>query len=89
LPCDVRVIASTNPLFGRLLSAVSFKRRGGVVLLVVTLPDGSPGTIRADDTSVFGDSLAPVSGLEVLNAAGLRELRRLVLAKTSGAGGSR
>ena len=46
LPCEVRVVAQTHPLFGRLLSAQSFKRWNGVLLLVVELPD-SPGTIRA------------------------------------------
>ena len=50
LPCDVRVIAETHPLFGRLLAARSFKRWNGVLLLVVDLPDGSSGTIRADAT---------------------------------------
>lgn len=47
--------AEVHPLFGRLLWASSFKRLGGVLHLVVTLPDGSPGTIRADATGVFGD----------------------------------
>jgi hypothetical protein len=77
LPCDVRVVAETHPLFGRLLAARSFKRWNGVLLLVVELPDGSPGTIRADATDVFG---APgVTGtVSVLDAAGLRELHRLV-----------
>jgi len=77
LPCDVRVIAETHPLFGRLLAARSFKRWNGVLLLVVELLDGSPGTIRADATDVLG-----VGGLQsavsVLDAAGLRELHRLV-----------
>ena len=77
LPCDVRVVAVTHPLFGRLLPARSFKRWNGVLLLVVDLPDGSPGTIRADATDVFG-----VGGrqceVSVLDAAGLRELHRLV-----------
>jgi hypothetical protein len=77
LPCEVRVVAETHPLFGRLLAARSFKRWNGVLLLVVELPDGSPGTIRADATDVFG-----VGGLQsavsVLDAAGLRELHRLV-----------
>ena len=54
LPCDVRVIAETHPLFGRLLAARSFKRWNGVLMLVVDLPDGSPGTIRADATDVCG-----------------------------------
>jgi hypothetical protein len=33
-----------------------FKRWNGVLLLVVELPDGSPGTVRADATNVFGQS---------------------------------
>jgi pimeloyl-ACP methyl ester carboxylesterase len=76
LPCEVRVVAETHPLFGRLLAARSFKRWNGALLLVVELPDGSPGTVRADATDVFG-----VGGVEgavsVFNAAGLRELHRL------------
>ena len=73
LPCDVRVIAETHPLFGRLLAARSFKRWNGVLLLVVDLPDGSPGTIRADATDVFGVG-GPQGAVSVLDARGLREL---------------
>ena len=54
LPCEVRVVAQTHPLFGRLLAAKSFKRWNGVLLLVIDLPDGSPGTIRCDATDVLG-----------------------------------
>ena len=77
LPCDVRVVAETHPLFGGLLAARSFKRWNGVLLLVVDLPDGSPGTIRADATDVFGVG-GPQGAVAVLDAAGLRELHRLV-----------
>ena len=42
-----------HPLFGELLACSGFKRRNGVLLLVVELPDGSPGTVRADATDVF------------------------------------
>jgi hypothetical protein len=78
LPCDVRVVAETHPLFGRLLAARSFKRWSGVLMLVVELPDGSPGTIRADATDVFGGSVAEGAvAVLVLDAAGLRELHRL------------
>jgi hypothetical protein len=77
LPCNVRVIAETHPLFGRLLSARAFKRWNGVLLLVVELPDGSPGTIRADATAVFGCG-GPQSAASVLDATGLRELYLLV-----------
>jgi hypothetical protein len=44
--------------------------------LVVELPDGSPGTIRADATDVFGAGEVQ-SAVSVLDAAGLRELHRL------------
>jgi hypothetical protein len=53
LPYRVRVTASTHPLFGQLLEASAFRRWRGVLLLVVGLLDGSPGTIRADATDVF------------------------------------
>jgi hypothetical protein len=76
LPCEVRVVAETHPLFGRLLAAKSFKRWNGVLLLVIDLPDGSPGTIRCDATDVLG---VVEPGLRsVLDAAGLRALHRLV-----------
>jgi hypothetical protein len=76
LPCEVRVVAETHPLFGRLLAAKSFKRWNGVLLLVVDLPDGSPGTIRCDATDVLG---VVEPGLRsVLDGAGLRALHRLV-----------
>src|ERR1700676_1444321 len=69
LPCEVRVVAETHPLFGRLLAAKSFKRWNGVLLLVIDLPDGSPGTIRCDATDVLG-VIEP--GLRsVLDGAGL------------------
>ncbi len=68
-----------HPLFGRLLWASGFKRLGGVLHLVVTLPDGSPGTIRADATGVLGGGLelqaAPGT---VLSVEGIRQLRVLV-----------
>jgi hypothetical protein len=64
-------------LFGRLLAAKAFKRWNGVLLLVVVLPDGSPGTIRADATDVLGPAEAAGPGA-VLDPAGLRDLHRLV-----------
>jgi hypothetical protein len=60
LPCRVQVTASMHPLFGELLAATGFKRWNGVPLLVVTRPDGSRGTIRADATDIFAtDSVEP------------------------------
>jgi hypothetical protein len=77
LPCEVRVVAETHPLFGRLLAAKSFKRWNGVLLLVIDLPDGSPGTIRCDATDVLG--VVEPGPRSVLDGAGLRALHRLVV----------
>ncbi len=77
LPCEVRVTSVTHPLFGRLLAATGFKRWKGEVLLVVALPDGSPGTIRADATDVLGGP-AVVAGVTVLSVEGLRRLCEVV-----------
>jgi hypothetical protein len=77
LPCSVRVTASTHPLFGELLEASGFKRWKGVLLLVVDLPDGSPGTIRADATDVFATEAVEPSRM-VLDGEGLQALRALV-----------
>ena len=59
------------------MAARSFKRLRGELLLVITLPDGSPGTIAAAATDVFGPAGAAGPGV-VLDAAGLRRLRELV-----------
>jgi hypothetical protein len=82
LPCEVRVTSPTHPLSGQLLQAHSFQRRNGVLMLVVTLPDGSRGTMPADVTGVLGDQRAegvPV----VLSAEGVRQLHALVIALKS------
>lgn len=76
LPCDVRVTASSHPLFGRLLAARGFKRLDGVVFLVVQLPDGSPGTIRVDATDVLGK--VSVTASAVFDVDGLHALHELV-----------
>jgi hypothetical protein len=52
-----------------------------LLLLVVDLPDGTPGTIRADATNAFVDAVADVS-LTVLSVEGMRQLRRLTAALT-------
>ena len=79
LPCEVRVISRTHPLSGRLVAARSFKRINGVLLLVIELPDGSPGTIPANATDVLGSAEAG-GPLVVLDAGGWRRLRELVVA---------
>lgn len=66
-----------HPLFGRPLEATGFKRWRGRLLLVVVLPDGSPGTIAADATDVLGESRAE-SSAGVFTVEGLRELKSLV-----------
>jgi hypothetical protein len=78
LPCEVRVTSETHPLFGRLVKAASFKRWNGVMHLVIELPDGSPGTIRAEATDVFGAREAQ-GPLVVLEPEGLRHLRAVVM----------
>jgi hypothetical protein len=87
LPCEVRVTSATHPLSGRLVAARSFKRLNGVLLLVIELPDGSPGTIPAAATDVLGSAEAAGPAV-VLDAAGWRRLRELVavLAGRDGAG---
>ncbi|HEX2040465.1 MAG TPA: hypothetical protein VHF47_12125, partial [Acidimicrobiales bacterium] len=77
LPCDVRVTSAVHPLFGRVLQATGFKRWDGALLLVVVLPDGSPGTIPANATDVLGSPPeAPV--VAVLSVEGVRQLRTLL-----------
>jgi hypothetical protein len=78
LPCEVRVTSVTHPLSGRLVAARSFKRLNGVLLLVIELPDGSPGTVPAAATDVLGPAGAGGPAV-VLDAAGWRRLRELVV----------
>ena len=79
LPCRVRVTAWTHPLCGEVLACSAFKRWNGVLLLVVELPDGSPGTVRADATDIF--ATAPMKPTElVLDGEGIQALHRLVVA---------
>ena len=79
LPCRVRVTAWTHPLFDELLACSGFRRWNGVLLLVVDLPDGSPGTIRADATDVFATEPTVSLGV-VLDGAGVQVLHALVAA---------
>ncbi len=69
--------AAAHPLFGSRLSAYAFRHVDGVLHLKVRLSEGRPGLIRADATDVDGDG-EERPGL-VLDVAGLRELRVLVL----------
>ena len=69
-----------HPLRGRRLRASAFSRAGGELLLVVDLPDGSPGKIPADVTDIFGESAPRLVPRTVLSVEGLRELRLVVTA---------
>jgi hypothetical protein len=72
----VRVTSSVHPLFGRLLASSGFKRSGGVLFLVVVLPDGSPGTIPVAATDILGGE--PERAVQTaLSVEGIRELRTL------------
>jgi hypothetical protein len=79
LPCSVRVTAAVHPLFGELLACSGFKRWNGVLLLVVELPDGSPGTVHADATDIFPTAPVTPTGL-VLDGEGIQGLHGLVVA---------
>jgi hypothetical protein len=61
-----------------LLEAVSFKRWNGELQLVVVLPDGTPGTIPAEATSVLGPSVSAPRVPVVLSVEGVGRLRGLV-----------
>ncbi|MGH9092410.1 MAG: hypothetical protein ACRDZR_13700 [Acidimicrobiales bacterium] len=71
------MISSVHPLAGQVLEAKTFKRRSGALFLVVLLPDGSPGTIPADATDIFGEG-SPVGPVTTLTVEGVRCLRALV-----------
>jgi hypothetical protein len=57
---------------------MSFRRLSGSLFLVVELPDGSPGTIRADATDVLGEPTAR-GPATVFDGDGVRALHTLVL----------
>jgi hypothetical protein len=82
----VLVTAAAHPLCGRRLRAYAFRHVDGVLHLKVRLPEGRPGLVRADATDVHGDG-EERPGL-VLDVAGLRELRVLVLRLRDGMAGS-
>jgi hypothetical protein len=60
------------------LQASSFTRLNRVLHLIVGLPDGSPGTIRAAATDVFGQS-DDDTARAVFDVEGLRALHGLVI----------
>jgi hypothetical protein len=66
-------------LFGQLLHATGFKRWNGTLMLVVVLPDGSPGTLPLNATDLLGTP-PPATRSTILSADGMRALRTLVMA---------
>jgi len=87
LPCSVRVIEPSHPLFGRTFEATAFRHLQGELRLVAVLPDGAPGTIPAEATDILGgEAEAGDTDLQqlVLTLDGVRRLRALVEAKSRG-----
>ncbi len=83
LPCPVRVVEMSHPLFDRTLEAHGFRRLNGELRLAVRLPDGSSTTIPASAT----DLCAPEGHIgrpaaTVLSLEGVRRVRCLVAAKS-------
>jgi hypothetical protein len=79
LPCDVVVTAVTHPLHGCRLRAYAVRHVDGVPHLKVELPDGMPGLVAAEATDALGAEPAGAGGGLVLDAAGLRCLRGVVM----------
>jgi hypothetical protein len=79
LPCEVVVTAVTHPLHGRRLRAYALRHVDGVPHLKVELPDGMPGLVAAEATDAFGADQAGAGAGLVLDGAGLRRLRALVM----------
>ena len=78
-PCEITVTECAHPLYGERLRALSFRRRQGVLRLVVVLADGTPGMVAADSTDVFGGAAAVVARLATtLSVDGVRRLRSRV-----------
>src|SRR5438270_13231135 len=73
LPAEVRVTSLTHRLFGRLVQASGFKRWKGELLLVITLPDGCPGTVPAAATDILGTpGVRSPGGSTSLSVGGVR-----------------
>jgi len=79
LPCEVVVTAVTHPLHGCRLRAYAVRHVDGVPHLKVELPDGMPGLVAAEATDAFGVEAAGADAGLVLDGAGLRRLRAVVM----------
>ena len=85
MPVEVVVVAPTHPLVGRTLVVEGYRTVGGVLCLLVRLPDGSPGSVAVSATSA-GER--PAGGGALLSPAGVRRLRVLLDARRSDPGGA-
>ena len=79
LPREVVVTAVAHPLCGLRLRAYAFRHVDGVPHLKVELPDGMPGLVAAEATDVFAAEQAGTGTGLVLDGAGLRHLRAVVM----------
>jgi hypothetical protein len=79
------VTAVTHPLCGCRLRAYAFRHVDGVPHLKVELPGGMPGLVAADVTDVFGAEQAAAGAGLILDGAGLRHLRAVVIRLQDGA----
>ena len=71
---------------GERLVAINFQRRRNELLLVVVLPDGTPGMIAAAATDIFGERADPEGAPTPLSVEGVRRFRVIIgshLGKTS------
>jgi hypothetical protein len=84
LPCEVVVTAVTHPLHGCRLRAYAVRHVDGVPHLKVELPDGMPGLVAAEATDAFGVEAAGADAGLVLDGAGLRRLRAVVMGLLDG-----
>ncbi|MGE5636533.1 MAG: hypothetical protein ACM3UV_06295 [Nocardioidaceae bacterium] len=81
------VTAPHHPLAGMRLAVEGRRATGGVVCLIVRLPDGTPGTLELSATScAVEESSAPACAL--LSVEGVRRLRRLLSPGAAGDDGS-
>ena len=86
LPGEVTVTAPWHPLCGERLAVEGRRKVGGAPCLIVRLPDGTPGTIEVQATSV-GSTGGEAAGA-LLSIEGVRQLRRLLVPRVSGGDGS-
>ncbi len=77
------MIAPTHPLCGRRLQAKAFRHQDDELILVVVLPDDSPGFVAAAVTDIFGTPEPAMGPVTVLSVEGARRFRSLVEAGTT------